>query len=579
MKIRFILFILFFCFGGLFLTKSDAWAASACDGFMRRCASSCGKNDYQCFRNCDTRSVDCYNKAAQKKTVVAKRTTAKKPTTTTKPRTKSSTKSSAANSGQQTTSAGASSRDLMCEEQVRYWSTSRRQQVCSAGPPNPNTCDMYAFDKFCRNMPDSTTSSGGVNADISAAVNTCESLTQQAKANCDAKLESAKGSCDEENDSMSELGRAAANITQGAGAMTASSVAASCQKTAQLISGANAALAAWRINCKSNRGSCMSACQDVRTQMNECASQKAQEIAARYYQNASEIKQQILDQLSTSQAYSQSQDARKECVAMDAKIQEAERAIVNYAGTLTNAQQCGSLTAAAVPDFCKSNPNASGCKQTTSDCSDPANASNKICICQKNPQDPTCGTSSEKVGGFVNGNGASGATTSSTGGGGLDGALDQASSGMNVEGGAPRATSGDAGGGGGGAGLGGGGSGGLGAGDESGDYASDEPMDINAGFYGAGGTGGGANLGGGGGYAVGPDGEPLRDENGQLIYDGVRGGHPDLSRFLPGQGGVMPEGSGLSGMTGPDGITGPHTNIWHKINNRYREKEPTLMKE
>jgi hypothetical protein len=27
---------------------------------------------------------------------------------------------------------------------------------------------------------------------------------------------------------------------------------------------------------------------------------------------------------------------------------------------------------------------------------------------------------------------------------------------------------------------------------------------------------------------------------------------------------------GLAGITGPDGITGPHTDIWKKIQNRYQ---------
>jgi hypothetical protein len=33
----------------------------------------------------------------------------------------------------------------------------------------------------------------------------------------------------------------------------------------------------------------------------------------------------------------------------------------------------------------------------------------------------------------------------------------------------------------------------------------------------------------------------------------------------------------VAGSSGPDGITGPHSNIWQKVNNRYRTVVPTLL--
>jgi hypothetical protein len=34
---------------------------------------------------------------------------------------------------------------------------------------------------------------------------------------------------------------------------------------------------------------------------------------------------------------------------------------------------------------------------------------------------------------------------------------------------------------------------------------------------------------------------------------------------------------GLAGISGPDGITGPHSDIWKKIQNRYQIKTSELM--
>ncbi|MBV2168846.1 MAG: hypothetical protein KUL82_09075, partial [Bdellovibrio sp.] len=98
--------------------------------------------------------------------------------------------------------------------------------------------------------------------------------------------------------------------------------------------------------------------------------------------------------------------------------------------------------------------------------------------------------------------------------------------------------------------------------------AGESSPGVNGGFYGGGsgrlfgggsGSGGGAVGGGYGGRAV----------------TGVAPTNPDLKKFLPG--GQFDPKRGVSGLAGPDGITGPHSNIWQKIQNRYQVMMPTLL--
>jgi hypothetical protein len=49
----------------------------------------------------------------------------------------------------------------------------------------------------------------------------------------------------------------------------------------------------------------------------------------------------------------------------------------------------------------------------------------------------------------------------------------------------------------------------------------------------------------------------------------------DLKQFLPG--GQMDPSRGLAGAAGPDGITGPNSDIWKKIKMRYYSVTPSLL--
>lgn len=159
---------------------------------------------------------------------------------------------------------------------------------------------------------------------------------------------------------------------------------------------------------------------------------------------------------------------------------------------------------------------------------------------------------------------AAGNTTTSLGGEDIPG-LDQISPGSK----SPSSARGLDGKVGGGAGIGGGDSGSPGGGSGGGGgYGEEDPLRVTAGFYGAGGGAGGSLGGRGGSGGAGGYG-------GQRAANGAAGG-PDLRAFLPG-GKYDPRQRGIAGATGVDGITGPHTNIWHKIQNRYQATSPTLL--
>ncbi len=104
---------------------------------------------------------------------------------------------------------------------------------------------------------------------------------------------------------------------------------------------------------------------------------------------------------------------------------------------------------------------------------------------------------------------------------------------------------------------------------KGGAYAAEDPAGGGGGFYGGGGGGHFGGGGSGGGGNGGPGGSaPGRAANGKP-------GSPDLRKFLPG--GQFDPRRGISGFGGADGITGPHSNIWQKIQNRYQVMKPTLL--
>ncbi|UXR64932.1 hypothetical protein EZJ49_01535 [Bdellovibrio bacteriovorus] len=381
---------------------------------------------------------------------------------------------------------------------------------------------------------------------------------QQLQAQCQEQIADTSYTCDEKNDTgMSQVANTASQLSLMFGSQTASSIQAACSKMASLSAAANAAVAAYRLTCSSSINSCHSACDAVVEWVNSnplCVQASGGAI-------------------SVGSAETQA----KRCSDFENKVSEANQAISNFGGTMQNASQCAALTSgesAEVPEICKTNPNLPGCSNTGPvDCTKPEMASNKVCVCSKNPTDPVCmGTNSAGGGSFVSSSLDSSSRLTAKGGDGITGDLPNLpgiSPGKPGSGGAGEAVDGKQGG---GAGLSGGGGGGSGGGGESGGGGGEagglDDVKVTAGFYG----GGGGSFGGyGSGAAGGGAGRPGVGAAGAAAGKGG----PDLSKFLPG--GQFDPKRGISGVGGADGITGPHSNIWQKIQNRYRVMTPTLL--
>ncbi len=280
----------------------------------------------------------------------------------------------------------------------------------------------------------------------------------------------------------------------------------------------------------------------------------------------------------------------KSCASLSGNVKNIFQNVGSYAAMETaKSQYCGKKTD-ALAELCKSQPSNALCKTTAgTNCADPNVAATSIvCICQTKPNDPRCGAQAA-IGlnnGLPNANGAASGSSSSGSEklgdfGGLGGGADSGAGGFNSNamndgsgGGGfnPRAGVGGRGGGLGGGSGGGGqnGKGGAGAGGAGGGNG------INAKIisgYGVGGVGGPAGHYGAGAGGGGANGNGMGGRNGYMAANGKPG--VDLRKFLPG--GQMDPSRGLAGVSGPDGMTGPNSDIWKKINMRYFSVTPSLL--
>ncbi len=403
--------------------------------------------------------------------------------------------------------------------------------------------------------------SGTGSSATAAGTTVCSAQFQKLMSQCAYQISSTDGSCDQKNDAgINNATSMASQMALAFGAKSASSISESCSSVAGLTTAINAAVAAYRLNCSSSIKDCNSTCTSALNYLNSSPACK------------------IDPNLSAMQG--QARSSIGQCATYTAKIGEAQQAMNNIAQTAANAAQCASLTSADgtsdLATLCASNPKLAGCENVVMDCNNPTMASNKVCICSKNPSDPSClGTQNAvgDVGGGLATIDNSSRTGSSANASDFTGDLpnigiEQAE--LNSSGN-EQGIDGKQGG---GVAF-GGSSGGSGASGANGKGEGADPAKstaVNGGFRGGG--GGGGMFGGGGG---GSDGEG----QGGLLNSAANAlaakGGPDLRQFLPGGGKYNPNARGLAGATGPDGITGPNTDIWKKVQNRYQVMTPTLL--
>ncbi|MEK2689849.1 hypothetical protein [Bdellovibrio sp. GT3] len=393
-----------------------------------------------------------------------------------------------------------------------------------------------------------------------SAASVCSVQFQRLMTQCQNQISSTDSNCEERNNQgMTDVTSMAGQVALAYGAQSAASIQAACSSAAALSAAANGALAAYRLTCSSAIKSCVSTCDSAITYLRSTPSCQT-------------------DQAAFSSMLGQATSSRNQCSNYTAKVNEAQAAINNIAQTAANATQCASLTSAdgSTPsiELCTANPSMAGCSNVLMDCNNPSMASNKVCVCDKNPSDPVClGTASISGGdsGMISTNTSdrlTGTANAEDFGGDMFGTPEIAQAEMPSGGGEAGVDGKQGGGVAFGSSSGGAGAGAAGRSGE-GDPTDPNGSAVNAGYYG---SGGGGSFGGGGSGGDGRGGGLLDSAANALA---AKGG-PDLRQFLPG-GKLAPNSRGIAGATGPDGITGPHTDIWKKVQNRYQVMQPSLL--
>jgi len=401
-------------------------------------------------------------------------------------------------------------------------------------------CNQYGWHDTecrCRTADEAGMAEKKENDTLNAAVEACSQAKSEAMSGCDKNEDGLQGA----ESTLSSFATQAGAMGLGA-----------CTKLAPAMAGANAAVVAFKTNCSSKRDSCMKACEQSRSSISNLPGNM----------NAGTL----------AKGQTRIEDDFNECKKLSANIGEATQAMQNIATAIPGVANCIKATSTdpGLIDYCANNPGGIGCAVAATDCSNPAIAAvNPICICKNNPTASVC-TGAQAKADFGSNGGASmtGGSSSGAAGGSIDsdssfGGLGWGGNGMEPSKGGAEDPGGKKGG---GANLGDGGGGGAGGGgDGKGGPGGPAALAVNNGFRGGGGGGGGW---GGGGSGGGGDDRAYRDPKNPASNDP---NNPNLRDFLP-NGKLNPAmaNRGLAGISGPDGITGPHSDIWKKVQNRYR---------
>lgn len=383
-------------------------------------------------------------------------------------------------------------------------------------------------------------------------VESCRSITTEAE----------ESTCNYKNnkDTSGFIGMAD-GMTKVLTSNTTSSIQAACSQMGKISQMANAAMLAFKSSCQVAQSDCTEQCG-----------------------RAANLKKlnPALAACESGQVDAELASAKRSCARFAGNIADAQSQMASMYSTQVKSSQCDQLTAAGLQQHCLSAPNDPLCAIAgAADCNNPAFAAkNLICICKNNPRDPACGSStsaSTSTASMEKSSNASALASAKANGASVNALTGYpGSDGYNPE---DLSRPGSSPGSGPGSGAKGVGRNISGGGDSSspsgakpaaaGHSGLAATTKVLGGYYGgsssgfgAGSAGStGASSSGGGNYAV------SSSASGQ--QPGV-----DLKQFLPG-GGRDPS-RGIAGISGPDGITGPNSDIWAKVNTRYRTVTPSM---
>ncbi len=342
-----------------------------------------------------------------------------------------------------------------------------------------------------------------------------------------------------------------------------------CDGVSQAASSVSLALGAFTSYCSVQFLQCQSACDRSAKEMADLAANAGTGGVV-----------DVADGVTYDQRNEFVSEAKAECAKLQLNIAAAKNQFSKYVDLQNSMATCKNMTANSLEAKCKANPNDAMCSLLANngdpnDCNSVAGKSNQVCICQANPNLPSCGGSQFAAGGAGKSNYNDGADGVDPGLGNFGGdGLGGGAYGDNIPpgsfsptggGGPSRAGQGGSSGGHGGGGGGGGGGNPKTAGKGGAPAGSGLNTKILSGFASATGAAGGYRPSGGGYNSPSTSGGVGAPSNAAV----------DLKKFLPG--GQMDPARGIAGISGPDGITGPNTNLWEKVNIRYQEFSAKLM--
>ncbi len=356
---------------------------------------------------------------------------------------------------------------------------------------------------------------------------------------CEAAVEEMNGKCEASNDKgLTGARKMVETMTAGVTAMASNDMNLWCSKAGTAAVTLNGALGAYKGNCAVALENCKRLCDS-----------------------------DLLPDDNT--------DYQAKCRKGSDTIAGVDSNLTVLTSQIFRAKQCDNyLKQQQASTSCAANPFAPGCQANAGDCSNPANAGNPTCLCIRNPSSQACANLYGKLGAGANTaasvasqTGANGINLKGTGdgslglGGPFGGNEDLAKFGPSESG------NGKAPGGGGGRSVSANTRDGKGPENNQGGGAAPSSLagtKVTQGFYGGGGGGFGGSPGG---YGNSPS------SNGKV----ATAGQPriDLKQFLPG--GALDPRRHPAGIVGPDGITGPSLDIFHKINYVYSSVGNTLL--
>lgn len=425
---------------------------------------------------------------------------------------------------------------------------------CLSGPPPPNGDDNA--DKGNKDDAPADKESKGKNGDKAQEEAAAEAARQAAVCRaefqsvintCEGAISSTAQSCDANQNQ--ELKSVASQVDQS-GQNSTSAVNLSCVEAGEASQAARSAMSSYRQECNGSLNLCRSSCQEV----------------TRFLQGKPQCYSAL--NLNSAKAQSLAQSKTSSCESFQARVSDADQSIANYGRTATASAACDVATNGGVSEASVGNSPAL-ISNPSCQMNDPTSL---VCICSTNPQDVRCNGDSgnaERMPSSSMDSSARLTTVKSD----ISADLPKISDKVMP----PVLNSGDT------QGVDGrqGGAAELedthlngvarNVGSSSVPPTEESLLDVLAGFF------GGGNGGDGNGFiqAILP-GQRGDTRSQASAAQGDKTSPPDLRQFLPG-GVANPFHSKIAGAAvGLDGITGPHSDIWKKIRNRYQVLQGTF---